>query len=77
MIFLYTSFDILTIVRIDIYIRYRLEYIYIYITYDCSDIGYVCMIFHKRDSHIIEIQQSGEYTLAYDIKNRHYAVHAK
>ncbi|XP_012528487.1 uncharacterized protein LOC105832246 [Monomorium pharaonis] len=30
-----------------------------HVTSGC-DIGYVCMIFHKRDSHIIEIQQSAQ-----------------
>ena len=25
-----------------------------------SDIGYVCMIFHKRDEHVIEVQQSSK-----------------
>ncbi|XP_077255530.1 uncharacterized protein LOC143893705 [Temnothorax americanus] len=30
-----------------------------HVTSGC-DIGYVCMIFHKRDSHIIEIQQSDQ-----------------
>ena len=32
----------------------------------CSDIGYVCMIFHQRDSQIIEIQQSGEQFIIKD-----------
>jgi hypothetical protein len=27
----------------------------------CSDSGYVCMVFYKRDSNVIELQQSEKY----------------
>lgn len=27
----------------------------------CSDSGYVCMVFHKRDTNVIEIQQTENY----------------
>ncbi|XP_018304767.1 uncharacterized protein [Mycetomoellerius zeteki] len=36
-----------------------------HVTSGC-DIGYVCMIFHKRDSHIIEIQQSDQKAIMPD-----------
>ncbi|EZA57924.1 hypothetical protein DMN91_001798 [Ooceraea biroi] len=36
-----------------------------HVTSGC-DIGYVCMIFHRRDSHIIEIQQSGQKAIMPD-----------
>lgn len=36
-----------------------------HVTSGC-DIGYVCMIFHKRDSNIIEIQQSGQKAIMPD-----------
>lgn len=26
-----------------------------------SDSGYVCMVFHKRDTNVIEIQQTSEF----------------
>ncbi|XP_020280717.1 uncharacterized protein LOC109853237 [Pseudomyrmex gracilis] len=36
-----------------------------HVTSGC-DIGYVCMIFHKRDSHVIEIQQSDQKAIMPD-----------
>ncbi|XP_025160689.1 uncharacterized protein LOC105182797 isoform X2 [Harpegnathos saltator] len=36
-----------------------------HVTSGC-DIGYVCMIFHRRDSHIIEIQQSDQKAIMPD-----------
>ncbi|XP_046822106.1 uncharacterized protein LOC124425603 isoform X1 [Vespa crabro] len=36
-----------------------------HVTSGC-DIGYVCMIFHKRDGHIIEIQQSAQKAIMPD-----------
>ncbi|KAG7201492.1 hypothetical protein KM043_004249 [Ampulex compressa] len=36
-----------------------------HVTSGC-DIGYVCMIFHKRDGHVIELQQSGQKAIMPD-----------
>lgn len=30
-----------------------------------SDSGYVCMVFYKRDGHVIELQQDGKYCLLF------------
>lgn len=41
--------------------------IYQIFIFNYSDTGYVCMIFHKRDGHVIEVQQSSKFNLIFNL----------